>query len=190
VPLPGRSTRAALRPLAADNGRRCKSLLCCGGHPDHRACTLQTKLAPRAHHSKLSGARGFQLANQGTDTWILQAYLGHHNIQHTVRYAEANALQDPTRNTQGRRRRLSRIRSPIRSARSRRHPKAPRLKESTAFRLELASSAFPDAGNGSAAPVRPETSQLRCDPFARDVAFDPGRATAPRLTVPHMSSSE
>jgi Phage integrase family len=31
-------------------------------------------------------ACGFQLANQGTDTRTLQAYLGHRNIQHTVRY--------------------------------------------------------------------------------------------------------
>ena len=28
--------------------------------------------------------------------------------------------------------------------------------------------------------------RFRCDPFARDVAFDPGRASAPRITVPHM----
>src|SRR6266403_3543351 len=31
--------------------------------------------------------------------------------------------------------------------------------------------------------------RFRCDPFARDVAFDPGRATAPRITVPHMLPS-
>jgi len=36
---------------------------------------------------------GFQLANQGTDTRTLQAYLGHRNIQHTVRYTELS----PTR---------------------------------------------------------------------------------------------
>ena len=36
---------------------------------------------------------GFQLANQGTDTRTLQAYLGHRNIQHTVRYTELHALQ-------------------------------------------------------------------------------------------------
>jgi hypothetical protein len=29
----------------------------------------------------------------------------------------------------------------------------------------------------------------RCDPFARDVAFDPGRASAPRIAVPHMLPS-
>src|SRR6516165_9912513 len=31
--------------------------------------------------------------------------------------------------------------------------------------------------------------RFRYDPFARDVAFDPGRATAPRKTVPHMLPS-
>ena len=36
----------------------------------------------------LRHACGFQLANQGTDTRTLQAYLGHKNIQHTVRYTE------------------------------------------------------------------------------------------------------
>src|SRR5215471_1893183 len=30
---------------------------------------------------------------------------------------------------------------------------------------------------------------FRRDPFARDVAFDPGRATAPRIAVPHMLPS-
>jgi site-specific recombinase XerD len=32
-------------------------------------------------------------SNQGTDTRTLQAYLGHRNIQHTVRYTELS----PTR---------------------------------------------------------------------------------------------
>src|ERR1700730_18533890 len=31
--------------------------------------------------------------------------------------------------------------------------------------------------------------RFRYDPFARDVALDPGRATAPRKTVPHMLPS-
>ena len=30
----------------------------------------------------------FALANEGHDTRALQAYLGHRNIQHTVRYTE------------------------------------------------------------------------------------------------------
>jgi len=33
-------------------------------------------------------ACGFKLANDGHDTRALQHYLGHKNIQHTVRYTE------------------------------------------------------------------------------------------------------
>lgn len=36
-------------------------------------------------------ACGFALANKGHDTRALQAYLGHRNIQHTVRYTELSA---------------------------------------------------------------------------------------------------
>jgi site-specific recombinase XerD len=36
----------------------------------------------------LQHACGFALANKGHDTRALQAYLGHKNIQHTVRYTE------------------------------------------------------------------------------------------------------
>src|SRR3954465_3781714 len=38
---------------------------------------------------------------------------------------------------------------------------------------------------------RPDTRspRFRCDPFARDVALDRGRASAPRLAVPHMLPS-
>jgi site-specific recombinase XerD len=35
-----------------------------------------------------NGVDGFALANKGHDTRALQAYLGHRNIQHTVRYTE------------------------------------------------------------------------------------------------------
>jgi type 1 fimbriae regulatory protein FimB/type 1 fimbriae regulatory protein FimE len=36
----------------------------------------------------LRHACGFRLANDGPDTRALQHYLGHKNIQHTVRYTE------------------------------------------------------------------------------------------------------
>jgi hypothetical protein len=36
----------------------------------------------------LRHACGYKLANQGVDTRSLQHYLGHKNIQHTVRYSE------------------------------------------------------------------------------------------------------
>jgi integrase len=40
------------------------------------------------HPHMLRHAAGFKLANQGVDTRSLQQYLGHKNIQHTVRYTE------------------------------------------------------------------------------------------------------
>jgi type 1 fimbriae regulatory protein FimB/type 1 fimbriae regulatory protein FimE len=40
------------------------------------------------HPHQLRHACGYALANRGTDTRTLQAYLGHKNIQHTVRYTE------------------------------------------------------------------------------------------------------
>jgi integrase len=42
----------------------------------------------RVHPHMLRHACGYKLANDGVDTRSLQAYLGHRNIQHTVRYAE------------------------------------------------------------------------------------------------------
>jgi integrase len=42
----------------------------------------------KAHPHMLRHACGFALANAGHDTRSLQAYLGHRNIQHTVRYTE------------------------------------------------------------------------------------------------------
>ena len=52
-----------------------------------RAGTV-AKLAFKAHPHMLRHACGFALANKGVDTRALQAYLGHRNIQHTVRYTE------------------------------------------------------------------------------------------------------
>jgi type 1 fimbriae regulatory protein FimB/type 1 fimbriae regulatory protein FimE len=40
------------------------------------------------HPHMLRHACGFHLANKNVDTRSLQAYLGHKNIQHTVRYTE------------------------------------------------------------------------------------------------------
>jgi type 1 fimbriae regulatory protein FimB/type 1 fimbriae regulatory protein FimE len=42
----------------------------------------------KVHPHMLRHACGFALANAGHDTRALQAYLGHRNIQHTVRYTE------------------------------------------------------------------------------------------------------
>jgi integrase len=49
---------------------------------------VAAKLAFKVHPHMLRHACGFTLANKGTDTRTLQAYLGHKNIQHTVRYTE------------------------------------------------------------------------------------------------------
>ena len=42
----------------------------------------------KAHPHMLRQACGYALANKGQDIRALQAYLGHRNIQHTVRYTE------------------------------------------------------------------------------------------------------
>jgi type 1 fimbriae regulatory protein FimB/type 1 fimbriae regulatory protein FimE len=53
----------------------------------------QAKLGFKAHPHMLRHATGYALASKGHDTRALQAYLGHKNIQHTVRYTELS----PTR---------------------------------------------------------------------------------------------
>ncbi len=49
---------------------------------------VDAELAFKAHPHMLRHACGYALANSGHDTRALQAYLGHKNIQHTVRYTE------------------------------------------------------------------------------------------------------
>jgi site-specific recombinase XerD len=55
---------------------------------------MVTRLGPAAkmpfgiHPHMLRHSTGFKRANQGVDTRSLQHYLGHKNIQHTVRYSE------------------------------------------------------------------------------------------------------
>ena len=48
----------------------------------------KAKLPFQAHAHMLRHACGYALANAGHDTRSLQDYLGHKNIQHTVRYTE------------------------------------------------------------------------------------------------------
>src|SRR5262245_19417388 len=52
-----------------------------------RACK-EARLGFQAHPHMLRHAYGYALANKGHDTRALQAYLGHRNIQHTVKYTE------------------------------------------------------------------------------------------------------
>src|SRR6516225_6653401 len=49
---------------------------------------IAARLGFRTHPHMLRHSCGFALANAGHDTRALQAYLGHRNIQHTVRYSE------------------------------------------------------------------------------------------------------
>src|SRR5262249_41288786 len=49
---------------------------------------IEANFAFKAHPHMLRHACGYKLANDGHDTRALQAYLGHKNIQHTVRYTE------------------------------------------------------------------------------------------------------
>jgi len=49
---------------------------------------VEAKLGFKVHPHMLRHACGYALANRGHDTRALQAYLGHKNIQHTVRYTE------------------------------------------------------------------------------------------------------
>jgi site-specific recombinase XerD len=48
----------------------------------------EAKLEYKAHPHMLRHACGFALTNKGHDTRALQAYPGHRNIQHTVKYTE------------------------------------------------------------------------------------------------------
>ena len=54
---------------------------------------IEAKFGFKAHPHMLRHACGYALANKGHDTRALQAWLGHKNIQHTVRYTELS----PTR---------------------------------------------------------------------------------------------
>ena len=54
---------------------------------------IEAKLGFKAHPHMLRHACGYALANRGHDTRALQAYLGHRNIQHTVRYTELSPMR-------------------------------------------------------------------------------------------------
>ena len=56
--------------------------------PPHPALGEAAKMPFPIHPHMLRHACGFKLANDGHDTRALQHYLGHKNIQHTVRYTE------------------------------------------------------------------------------------------------------
>jgi type 1 fimbriae regulatory protein FimE len=94
-PLTGKEIRA-LRQLRRENLQSRYVLNTERGGPVTRAWFLKllnrlgpvAKLPFQAHPHMLRHACGFKLANDGVDTRTLQHYLGHRNIQHTVRYTE------------------------------------------------------------------------------------------------------
>lgn len=55
-----------------------------------RNCGEAAGLEIVAHPHMLRHACGFALADQGADTRLIQDYLGHRNIQHTVQYTATN----------------------------------------------------------------------------------------------------
>lgn len=52
--------------------------------------SLDAQLEINAHPHMLRHACGFALANKGVDTRLIQDFLGHRNIQHTVIYTASN----------------------------------------------------------------------------------------------------
>jgi site-specific recombinase XerD len=55
-----------------------------------RASAKAARLDVDAHPHMLRHAAGYMLANEGVDTRLIQAYLGHADIRLTVRYTELN----------------------------------------------------------------------------------------------------
>lgn len=52
---------------------------------------VQANISVTSHPHMLRHACGFALADRGIDTRLIQDYLGHRNIRHTVRYTASNA---------------------------------------------------------------------------------------------------
>ncbi|EDS6073397.1 TPA: tyrosine-type recombinase/integrase [Salmonella enterica] len=55
--------------------------------------SLRAGLGMNIHPHMFRHACGYALANQGMDTRLIQDYLGHRNIHHTVRYTAGNAAR-------------------------------------------------------------------------------------------------
>ena len=56
-----------------------------------RKCGVSSNLRVNSHPHMLRHACGYTLANEGADTRLIQDYLGHRNIRHTVRYTQGNS---------------------------------------------------------------------------------------------------
>jgi site-specific recombinase XerD len=94
-PLHGPELRALRRLKTAHPGGACAFLSeraapltgCTVHHMVSRAGEAATLPFP-VHPPMLWHACGFYLANKNTDMRAIQHYLGHRNLQHTVRYTE------------------------------------------------------------------------------------------------------
>ncbi|VYU08211.1 Tyrosine recombinase XerD [Metakosakonia massiliensis] len=53
----------------------------------------QANLPVTVHPHMFRHACGYALAEKGIDTRLIQDYLGHRNIQHTVLYTASNAVR-------------------------------------------------------------------------------------------------
>ena len=79
----------------------CSRLSVAGDDTAFIPCSLFARIGLRAnmpfptHPHVLRHACGYALANADHDTRALQAYLGHKNIQHTVRYFPTHAKLAP-----------------------------------------------------------------------------------------------
>jgi len=99
-PLTGRELRA-LRRLQRDNGpsthlfmsERKAPISVDGFQKMVERTSTRAKLGFQAHAHMLRHACGYKLANDGTDTRTIQAYLGHKDIRHTVRYTELSPVR-------------------------------------------------------------------------------------------------
>lgn len=58
-----------------------------------KKCGKAANLSVNVHPHMLRHACGFALADHGKDTRLIQDYLGHRNIQHTVLYTASNAAR-------------------------------------------------------------------------------------------------
>lgn len=54
---------------------------------------IKAGTSTNTHPHMLRHACGYELAERGTDTRLIQDYLGHRNIRHTVRYTAGNAAR-------------------------------------------------------------------------------------------------
>jgi integrase len=99
-PLTGRELRA-LRRLQRETGpathlfmsERKAPISIDGYQKMVERTSTRAKLGFQAHAHMLRHACGYKLANDGTDTRTIQAYLGHKDTRHTVRYTELSPVR-------------------------------------------------------------------------------------------------